>query len=1315
MATGSGVRPPPPLKIGDNLIEDWKIFKQTWENYEIIADLSSKEQRYQKAMFLHCVGPEALKIYNTFNLEETAELADIISRFEAHIIGETNITYERYKFNQRSQKTDESAEQYITALRTLAATCDFCDCMRESLIRDRLVTGIRNADTRKKLLEQRNLTLNQAIDILKSAEASASQTREIDSKSESINRLRSGSPSDNETVSPKCKYCGGKHKFLKSLCPAYNQTCGKCGLKNHFAKMCRSKNTTRRGHGTPKNHKVRYINEMSSDSEAENEWVNSVDRKTKTIKCNMTVKGQKTAFLIDTGASVNLLPERLATHLVGTTTHNLRSYCNSRVETKGTSRQTIINPKNGRKYSVEFVIVNNESQPVLGLKAARSMHLIDIKAENFDLVASLTLENQKSTMFEDGIGTFSGEQHLTVNPSVKPVVMPDRRVPIALRDKLKSELERLSGMGVICPVTEPTPWVSQMVVTRKKNGQLRICIDPKYLNEALQRERFTMPHLDDVLHELSQSKIFTKVDLRNGFWHVVLDEESSKLTTFQTYYGRYRWLRLPFGLSVSPEIFQRKVLEIFGGLPGIVAVHDDIIIHGTNKSEHDERLRQFLGTCEQHNVKLNKEKLELAKSSIIFMGHVISDKGVSMDPEKGKAVRDFPAPKSVPELRRFLGMVQYLARYIPKLSDMIHALQNLTKKGVIFTWSTTQQAAFDAVKNAIDESSQLAIFDPNKELHLENDASEYGLGSVLTQDGKPLAFASRTLSPAEKNYAQIEKEMLAITYGLKKFHTFTYGRLVQVITDHKPLVSITRKPLCKTSRRLQNMLLKVQEYNYSVSYKPGTQMLVSDCLSRAPVPDASDWAEETISNLDYTPINNQRLNEIKAATVIDPVLNQLKVTIVQGWPNEKAEVPTSILPYFSYRDELTVQDGIVLRGERIVIPQSLRLEMKTKVHAGHQGINSCLRRARNLIFWPGMSADIRTFIESCETCATHSFRQPEQPLQMHEVPEHPWQKVGSDIFTIQGRNYLVTVDYFSQYIEVDFLPDTTSTTVITKLKHHFARYGIPSVLVSDNGPQFSSHEFQKFTQKWNLVHNRIAPGNSRANGQAESAVKIIKSMMIKCRASNEDPYLGLLNIRNTPNEGLQTSPAQRLMGRRTQTMTPSTTSALKPSSIPVTEHSKMRLKRLQSAQTLCARKTLPPLKVGDNVRMEPIDGKREWREATVTKTLPFNTYEARDGNRHFIRARKFLRKKPTSDANPQNDASETSSPQPIIVTTADASQQLVPTPRTPIPNTTRDSSGPTEHQQSQSPPTPMKDMGTTPTTTRTRSGRIVKPPIKFNI
>ena len=276
------------------------------------------------------------------------------------------------------------------------------------------------------------------------------------------------------------------------------------------------------------------------------------------------------------------------------------------------------------------------------------------------------------------------------------------------------------------------------------------------------------------------------------------------------------------------------------------------------------------------------------------------------------------------------------------------------------------------------------------------------------------------------------------------------------------------------------------------------------------------------------------------------------------------------------------------------------------------GINSCIRRARELVSWPGMSADIRQMVESCETCSAMADRQSAEPLFLHDVPSRPWEKVATDLFTVHGRNYLLTVDFYSNFFEVDYLgDDMTSEAVITKLKHHFARHGVPDKVHSDGGPQYSSEKFRQFSEAWGFQHDLSSPGNSRSNGCAEAHVKIAKKLMKKCAISKEDPYLGLLNLRNTPTEGLDTSPAQRSMGRRTKTIIPTTAALLEPKQVTGRNvKAQKENQRMATAERHASKRTLPPLQEGDNVRMQPIEpGKELWQEATVTKKLKGCMYE----------------------------------------------------------------------------------------------------------
>ena len=417
------------------------------------------------------------------------------------------------------------------------------------------------------------------------------------------------------------------------------------------------------------------------------------------------------------------------------------------------------------------------------------------------------------------------------------------------------------------------------------------------------------------------------------------------------------------------------------------------------------------------------------------------------------------------------------------------------KKEVTYNWSENEDKAFNRVKSMITQAPTLIFYDPKKELTVENDACEYGIGSALLQEGRPVAYASRTLSAAERRYANIEREMLAAVYGLEKFHHYTYGRHTTVVSDHKPLEAISKKPLASAPRRLQSLLLRAKTYKHTIVYKAGKDIPLADALSRAPVDRPREEEVTAVHAVTFSKIKPSRLEDVRKATAGDNTLMELGKTILVGWPDTRSETPEVLLPYFGYRDELTIQDGVLYRGDRVIIPDSLRREMKTKVHAGHLGINACLRRARDMIFWPGMSAEIRHHVETCGTCATYCDKQPTAPLVMQEVPTLPWQKISTALFTWEGKEHLVTVDHNSGFFEVDILPNISSETVIAAMKPHFARHGIPEGVTSDNGAQYTSASFKKFSSEWRFTHETISPGNSQANGIAEAAVKVAKKIL----------------------------------------------------------------------------------------------------------------------------------------------------------------------------------------------------------------------------
>ncbi|XP_061727723.1 uncharacterized protein K02A2.6-like [Cydia pomonella] len=756
------------------------------------------------------------------------------------------------------------------------------------------------------------------------------------------------------------------------------------------------------------------------------------------------------------------------------------------------------------------------------------------------------------TILREGIGRLPGVHKLTVDESVPPVVRSSRKIPIKLRPRLREELDRLHELGIIEPVDEPTDWVSSIVLVEKPDGKLRLCIDPQNLNKAIKRSHFQLPTLDEVTANLSGAKYFSHLDANKGFYMIVLDDYSSKLCTFATPFGRWKFLRLPFGICSASEVFHNAMVKIFS-MEGVECFIDDLLVYGRTKEEHDSRLEAVLQRALDNGVRFNKEKCVLGVEEVKYLGHVFDSKGMRPDGDRVKAIRDMPPPSCRKDLERFLGMTNYVSRFLPNYAELVEPLRGLLKRDSEFQWYEIHTSAFERVKKCLMEAPTLRYYDPGEAVVVSVDASSRGLGACLLQSGRPVAFAARTLTPAETRWAQIEKELLAILFGCQKFHQFIYGhKSVLVESDHKPLEAIFRKALNDTPVRLQRMLLRLQKYSIEIKYVPGRLMYVADTLSRAPTDDACD--EQTGSDIDvhvnalYDSVNfsSDKLKKIKEETDKEPGLGNVRQYCLKGWPHTKNILESEAKPYWGIKEELHVIKGIVFRGNRVVIPTSLRKEMLHRIHEGHLGIEKCKYRARDVMWWPGMSAQVEALVAACATCAERRAAQPREPMRSHQVPGKPWEVLATDLFEFRNKHYILVVDYYSKYVEVVSLSDIRSETIIIQLKSIFARHGIPKKLVSDNGRQFTSAVFQSFVEKWEFEHVTSSPYYSRSNGLAERNVQTVKKLMEKAQSDGTDPYLALLNFRNTPVSGESYSPAQLLMARRLNTRLPVSEQLLAP-------------------------------------------------------------------------------------------------------------------------------------------------------------------------
>ena len=368
----------------------------------------------------------------------------------------------------------------------------------------------------------------------------------------------------------------------------------------------------------------------------------------------------------------------------------------------------------------------------------------------------------------------------------------------------------------------------------------------------------------------------------------------------------------------------------------------------------------------------------------------------------------------------------------------------------------------------------------------------------------------------------------------------------------------------------------------------------------------------------------------------------MKQVIRNGWPDRKEEVPAEIRNYFHFREELTIQDGILFKGNRVIVPGALRPYMVKKVHASHIGVEGCLRKARDVLFWPGMSAEIKDCVSKCDTCNTYQANQQKEPLIPHDPPKRPWSHVATDLFSFDNKDWFIVVDYWSDYFELNQLPDTHASAVIKALKNQFARHGIPDTLYSDNGPQFACKEFQGFASEWQFDHQTSSPRYPQSNGKIENAVKLAKRLLTKAKASGQDPYLAILDWRNTPSASIGTSPVQRLFGRRSKTLLPTAGTLLQPKIEERTEDKLKERKAKQEHYYNRGTRELTELQPGDTVRMKPLptDRQKLWKKGVVVKQVAPRPYEVDLQGSVYRRNRRHLVKTKESPPQPEPELSQ---------------------------------------------------------------------------
>ena len=791
-------------QIGE-YVESKEEFECYIERIEQFFEANQIAEGKQVAVLLTVIGAPTYSLLKSLLAPErpsSKKLAELVSTLKNHFSPKPSVIAERFKFHGRYQKEGESIAQYIVELRKLASTCDFGSFLSESL-RDRFVCGLRDRAIQKKLLSVVDLTFKRASELALAMEIADKNTQEfkpfsgseVKNVSRETARKGRGQFSDRtkfqgfqtgtKSKGLKCFRCAGSH--APNLCKFKEEKCYNCSKKGHIAKVCRAK------HFKSKVFKTKYVDQDDSNDEDPTEeelglyGVYTMPEVRK-YQVNIRVDNENIVMEIDTGAAVSIIPQELyetkLSHLpLSKSKVVLKTYSGERLQVLGEVQLPV--QYQGQSAKLTAFIVKGNNPALLGRDWLTKLKLdwsriFTVKSESVPGSVTEVLDKY-SSLFSEGYGTvkdFKAQIHLKEN--VQPKFCKARTVPFALKEAVDKELDRLEAEGIIYKV-DCSEWATPVVVVPKADKSVRLCGDYKVtVNPCIEVPQHPLPAAEEIFATLTGGTVFTKLDLAHAYQQLELDEHAQELLTINTHRGLYRYKRLPFGVSSAPAIFQAVLEHIIRGLERVRCRLDDILVNEKSTSEHLKLLDEVLRRLEQHGIKLRKSKCVFLQPYVEYLGHGVDKEGIHPLPEKVEAIRNAPVPIDVSQLKSYLGLLNYYAKFIPNLSTTLQPLYELLQQRKPWNWTPACEKAFQQSKQKLADSSFLAHYDLSKPMKLATDASAYGVGAVIShvfQDGseRPIAFASRTLSASEKNYSQLQKEALAIIFGVKKFHQYLYG------------------------------------------------------------------------------------------------------------------------------------------------------------------------------------------------------------------------------------------------------------------------------------------------------------------------------------------------------------------------------------------------------------------------------------------------------------------------------------------------------------------------------------------------------------
>lgn len=1127
---------------------EWDMYQ---ERFELFCRTNKIIDENSKAATLITVGGSEL-YKTTASILSPQKVIDvsyeeIITKLKIHFIPTKTIWSARVEFQRRVQGPDETAHTFMAALQKLANDCKFASLL-DSMLITQFVCGIRDESVQRRLLLEKEdkLTKAFALETAATAESTRAQQNEIrkDDKvcavrsqnQNTVSAERSQNRSNNFQVTQRrgsCRRCGRSHG---GDCKYKNSVCNFCNKTGHLEKMCELKNSS---HNKTKNNQKKFqtANTVKMIGKVQSRGLEPY---------MMTIQfgRQTTKFEVDSGSAFTIVSKKTFKSgfpdvVLNRGSKNIADYQGGLIKIHGETDINIVFKDQVLK-NLPLIVVDCDAPSIIGRNwfSQLGISFNGVHSIKQGLSLAKVLDEFKN-VFDSSLGRYCGPPiKFELKEGTVPIRFPPRNVPMALREPIEKELAKLESQGILTKI-EYSDWTTPIVPVKKSNGTIRICGDYRStVNQCIKPHTHKVPSINDLLSRLDGGVVFAKLDMTQAYQQLTVDEATAKMQAITTHKGTFAVNRLQFGISAAPGIFQSLVERLLNGLEGTFPYLDDFILFAENECKLIERLRAVFKILAENGLKLQKEKCVFLAQSIEFLGHRVSKTGISPIEDKIRAIKNAPYPQNKKELQATLGLIGFYQQFIPNKATIAEPLHRLLDKDHKWCFNDEHRRAIDEMKRIVTSKRVLVHYSLQRPLGVVADASPYGCGGVLfhiMEDGteRPIAFYSRTLSKAERNYSQLDREAVAILSAVKKFHIYLYGRSFKIYNDHRPLLGILGQGPCPQviSPQMLRRRIFLSAYDAELIYRPGTKMGNADFLSRAPLEN------ESIKFVDSMDENVYMSQDLEKQTRLDKVLQEVIDYTRNGWPTDQKKLSTEVGLYWKKRNELTIERNCLLWGSRVVIPTQSRTIIMNMLHLGHQGIVRMKTLARQHVYWPSIDKDIEARVERCHECQK-TRNDPPKSTHPWEAADAPWSRIHIDhAGPFRGKLYLIITDSFTRWLDVAIVPSTSTGPTVKYLRKLFAEFGIPDTIVSDNGTAFTSQEFSRFCRINGIQHYRVAPYMAASNGLAERNVQTVKNFLKKLKPNDDiDKELAsFLLMHRTTRTSDGKSSSELLMGRQPQT------------------------------------------------------------------------------------------------------------------------------------------------------------------------------------